>query len=108
MHYEFEAKVPVEHVKHVIAMVREGVPDKGKLLICVASAAGEVGALIDSFENPEVVPIGSPTIEQMSENELFQELDDALQTSEAAQISPFVLALILKALEYALDYLKNR
>lgn len=109
-HYDFKPRVPVDHVRHIISSVREGVPKKGQLLMCVGSASGEVGALIDTFENPDVVPIGSPTITSMEEQELLRELEDALNdyNPEAAQISPFLLALIMKAIELALEYLNNR
>lgn len=108
--YEFKSRIPVDHVQHIIAMVKEGVPKKGELLMCVGATSGEIGALVDGFENPDVVPIGSPAITQMSEAEVIQELEDALAdyNPEVAQVSPFVIALIIKAIEIALEYLKNR
>lgn len=108
--YEFKPQLPIEHVKHIILMVKEGVPSKGELLMCVGATAGEVGALVASFENPDVVPFGSPVLTQMTEQEVIQELEDALDgyNPELSQISPFVLALIMKAIEIAMEYLKNR
>lgn len=108
--YEFKPRVPGDHVMHMVSMIKEGVPEKGQLLMCLGATSGEAGALLDTFENPDVVPIGSPTIQQMSEQEVIRELEEALADVDPAraEVSPFVLALILKAIEIAVEYLKNR
>jgi len=107
-HYEFEARLPIDHVRHIVASVREGVPSKSGLLMCVGSATGELGALLATFENPDV--FSTTAVESMSEEEVLEELESLLNEAEDStyQLSPFAIALIMKAIELALEYLKNR
>ena len=108
-HYEFKSRIPVDHVRHLIVAFKEGtlLDNKGDNIMCVASALGEVGAMVKSFENPDIVPFASPAITQMTEQELIEQLEDFLAESDGAQISPFMVALIMQALKLLLDYLNK-
>lgn len=107
-HYEFEARVPFDHVMHLISSYREGtlLTEKGDNLMCVGSAVGEVGALVKNMEEPE--PIGAlNSVRQMSLDELIDEFEQAFPagSTEPVQISPFLAALLQRLLELLLDQL---
>jgi hypothetical protein len=110
-HYAFEARIPFDHVKHIITGIKDGtfLTNKGQSLMCIASAAGELGAFINTFENPDVVPIGAPGLTQLSADEVLKEVEDFIDeyNTETSQVSPYLLAVLFKALEIALQYLNK-
>jgi hypothetical protein len=68
-HYEFEAVIPVEHVMHLITLVRENGSNllgvKGEVLTEVGCICGELGAYIGPSDIPQ--PMGAaPTPETLA------------------------------------------
>lgn len=106
-HYDFKPRIPTDHIRHIIALLRSGEikDNKANAIICVASATGEIGALLKSFDNADVVPFGAPAI-PMELAELLNECEAVLDSCEdVAQVSPFVIALLMKLIEEAIKRL---
>lgn len=109
-HYDFEARIPLDHVMHLVTSFREGtlLVNRGDNLMCAGSAVGEVGALLKTFEvDPE--PIGAiNSVRQMTLGELIEEFEAAFpkdQDPATFQINPFLAVLIQRLIELLLDEL---
>lgn len=116
-HYEFEAKVPVEHILHIVKTVREsGVQGNvGCILQCAGSALGELGAFIDSFKPEPVgtVLYGDRPVETLSLNEVCDALEAKFGVATAAEddksaIDPTTIALILQIVKLVWELWRNR
>lgn len=108
--YEFEARVPIECVKHVIDIIRSGnmMSRKGELLEHCGAILGELGALLKSFE--EDGPDGPFASVALSEDQditlslLMEDIEDEIE-GEGFKMNPLVVALIVKLIELALKRL---
>jgi len=107
--YNFEPRIPFDHLGHLVAAYKAGslLTNKGESLMCCGSILGEIGSLVTTFESP--TPIGASNLTTMDMNELVQELEETLESykEERANISPYVIALIVKFIELALEQLKK-
>ena len=109
-HYNFEARIPLDHAMHIVAMVRAGelLEKKSEALMCIGSATGEIGALLGQYEVP--TPFGAFAAE-MSIEEVCEELEAKVQVMEVAEpssIDPATIALILQLAQLAFKWWSSR
>lgn len=120
-HYDFESKIPVEHVLHIIQTVREDgvLGNTGDILVCAGSAIGELGTFIKSFGPAPfgdaapvmtvVVDEQETMVESLSLTQLCDELESQfapkMAGAEPAAINPLVLALIVQLVKRLLAQL---
>lgn len=98
--YEFKPRIPVECVRHVIAIVRSGDvgSQKGELLQHCGAILGELGALVETFESDVDGPFAS--VDNLGE--LIADIEDQINY-DTVQMNPMLVALIVKLVEFALD-----
>ena len=121
-HYDFEARIPLDHLMHLVAQVRNGtlITNRGDNLMCLGSISGELGALLKTYQNDDATPIGSAvtrayemTVDPVMDiYQVSKELEEELATPMAvdqpmgaAALNPYVLALILRLIKLAIDAL---
>jgi hypothetical protein len=120
-HYDFEARIPVDHVLHIISVVREeGVAgNTSKLMICLGSAIGELGAFLGTF-GPS--PVGDQQFvdEVPVDTMSLQDCCDALEKKfsvlkglsvvkqDEAGIDPATIALLIQLALKLIELWRNR
>jgi len=97
--YDFEAKVPVEHVMHIISAIRGGTLTASGALICTGSSLGELGAFIAKFQAPFAQQL-AVSFADLSIEEVCDELERKLTTTSFSNspstIDPAMVALIIQ------------
>lgn len=73
--YDFEARLPVDHVLAAIRLIRAGNPPRGQLLKLAGAAVGEVGALLEK----------GPIFSVMEDSEV--DIESAIAQLEALEFS---------------------
>lgn len=105
--YEFEAKVPVACVKHVIEIVRSGElkTRKGELLQECGAILGESGALLSTFENPDVFAGDTSEIQSKGLNELVDEIEEFVEAydEQLNQINPIFITLLIELIKRLIE-----
>lgn len=114
-HYEFESKLPVDHVLHLVSMVRSGELVVSQMLICSGSALGELGTFIESFQLPKPVGMlyGETPVDDLSLEECCNALETLLvpiasSGDDEKAIDPTTIALIIQLVLRVLELWRNR
>ena len=116
-HYEFKAAIPVDHLLHIVSIVRtSGVAGNvDDLLICLGSAMGELGTYIKSFEEPygevlsdaDVAEVGNMTVEECCMM-LETKIGDPETFGSPATIDPQTLLVIFQLAMKLFELFKSR
>jgi hypothetical protein len=120
-HYDFESKIPVDHVLHIIQTVREDgvLGNTGDILICVGSAVGELGTFIKSFGPApfgDIAPVMTVIVDEQETmveglsllqvcDELESQLAPKMSGEAPAAINPLLMALIVQLVKRLLAQL---
>lgn len=109
---KFEAKVPIECVKHLIAMVKSGQYGRGELLCHAGCALGQIGALVAKLRGgDDASPFGGcdgelPDTLEGCCRALKEAVGDG-ELAEAHAANPLIDALIAKLIELLIEKIKE-
>lgn len=111
MEYEFQAQIPVEHVLHLVGIVRNNMSNliaaKGDILEEIGAITGELGAYFNSQEMPYGTALANGAFQTMQLDQLCDKIEAELAPESASAVGAIDIMTIMMIIRLVIQLLNS-